>query len=226
MMMKRTLAFKDPRELTAAGFQLTSLVVGSLFTNCYILHAGPKEAMVVDPGADPDVIMEALQEEDLKVRYILVTHAHFDHVCAVKALQDSLGGETLLHAADLPLWENLPAQGAAFGMSTGPIPRVDRLVKEGDLLSLGGCDFQIIHTPGHSPGGISLLSSRMVLVGDTLFAGSIGRTDLPGGNHDQLLRSIRSKLLSLKDDIRVFPGHGEATTIGQERRSNPFLMGE
>lgn len=111
-------------------------------------------------------------------------------------------------------------------MRIGSIPRVDRLVKEGDRLSLGGCDFQIIHTPGHSPGGISLFSSRMVLVGDTLFAGSVGRTDLPGGNHDQLLYSIRSKLLSLEDDVRVFPGHGEATTIGQERRSNPFLMGE
>lgn len=115
MMMKRTLAFKDPRELTAAGFQLTSLVVGSLFTNCYILHAGPKEAMVVDPGADPDVIMEALQEEDLKVRYILVTHAHFDHVCAVKALQDSLGGRRFCTRPTCPYGRTCPPRVLPLG---------------------------------------------------------------------------------------------------------------
>ena len=224
-MVKRTFEFQDPRDPNAAGFQLTSLVVGALFTNCYILRAETKEAMVVDPGAEPEAITEALQEEGLAVRYILLTHAHFDHVCAVKALQDTLGGETLLHGADLPLLQNLPAQGAAFGMRTGPVPRVDRLAKEGDLLSLGGCDFQIIHTPGHSPGGISLLASGMVLVGDALFAGSIGRTDLPGGDQQQLLHSIRSKLFSLEDDVWVFPGHGEATRIGQERSSNPFLAG-
>ncbi|MFH0871716.1 MAG: MBL fold metallo-hydrolase [bacterium] len=204
--------------------KLTSLAVGSLLTNCYILDAGTKEALVIDPGGDVEVIVETLRKHDSELRYILATHAHFDHVGGIRQLQEALGGETLLHRADFPLLKNLAAQSAAFGLKTGPIPHIDRFVEEGDLLVLGDAHYQIVHTPGHSPGGISLIGTRMAFVGDTLFAGSIGRSDLPGGCYEDLIDSIRGKLLCLEDEASVFPGHGEATTIGQERRTNPFLL--
>jgi glyoxylase-like metal-dependent hydrolase (beta-lactamase superfamily II) len=182
---------------------------------------------VIDPGADAEAIARVLQENGLRIRHIVATHAHFDHLGAMKALQEAWGGETVLHPKDLPLLENLSLQGASFGIPVGPPPRIDRLVKEGDWLSLGSDDYriQIVHTPGHSPGGISLLAAGMAFVGDTLFAGSVGRTDLPGGSAQALLDSIRRKLLPLPDEVLVFPGHGEVTTIGQERTRNPFLNG-
>jgi len=200
-----------------------TLVVGDLFTNCYILDPEAKETLVVDPGADARSIVQALRGKGFHLRYIVATHAHFDHVCGMKELQDSLGGETLLHRADLPLLESLPAQGAAFGVRTGPIPRIDRFLEEGDQLPLGKGHFRVLHTPGHSPGGISLIGHGMAFVGDALFAGSIGRTDLPGSSYETLLDSIHRKLLTLKENTRIFPGHGEATTIGAEMRTNPFL---
>ena len=201
-----------------------TLVVGDLFTNCYILDPEAKETLVVDPGADARSIVQALRGKGFHLRYIVATHAHFDHVCGMKELQDSLGGETLLHRADLPLLESLPAQGAAFGVRTGPIPRIDRFLEEGDQLPLGKGHFRVLHTPGHSPGGISLIGHGMAFVGDALFAGSIGRTDLPGSSHEMLLESIRRKLLTLEENTLVFPGHGETSTIGWERRTNPFLI--
>jgi hydroxyacylglutathione hydrolase len=200
-----------------------TLVVGDLFTNCYILDPETKEALVVDPGGDPRGIVQALREKGFHLRYIVATHAHFDHVCGMKELQDTLGGETLLHRADLPLLESLPAQGAAFGVRTGPIPRIDRFLEDGDQLPLGKGHFRVLHTPGHSPGGISLIGHGMAFVGDALFAGSIGRTDLPGSSYETLLDSIHRKLLTLKKNTLIFPGHGEASTIGAEMRTNPFL---
>jgi glyoxylase-like metal-dependent hydrolase (beta-lactamase superfamily II) len=200
-----------------------TLVVGDLFTNCYILDPEAKEALVVDPGADARSIVQALRGKGFHLRYIVATHAHFDHVCGMKELQDTLGGETLLHRADLPLLESLPAQGAAFGVRTGPIPRIDRFLEEGDQLPLGKGHFRVLHTPGHSPGGISLIGHGMAFVGDALFAGSIGRTDLPGSSYETLLDSIHRKLLTLKENTLIFPGHGEASTIGAEMRTNPFL---
>jgi hydroxyacylglutathione hydrolase len=200
-----------------------TLVVGDLFTNCYILDPEAKEALVVDPGADARSIVQALRGKGFHLRYIVATHAHFDHICGMKELQDSLGGETLLHRADLPLLESLPAQGAAFGVRTGPIPRIDRFLEEGDQLPLGKGHFRVLHTPGHSPGGISLIGHGMAFVGDALFAGSIGRTDLPGSSYETLLDSIHRKLLTLKENTLIFPGHGEASTIGVEMRTNPFL---
>jgi hydroxyacylglutathione hydrolase len=200
-----------------------TLVVGDLFTNCYILDPEVKEALVVDPGADARSIVQALRGKGFHLRYIVATHAHFDHICGMKELQDSLGGETLLHRADLPLLESLPSQGAAFGVRTGPIPRIDRFLEEGDQLPLGKGHFRVLHTPGHSPGGISLIGHGMAFVGDALFAGSIGRTDLPGSSYETLLDSIHRKLLTLKENTLIFPGHGEASTIGVEMRTNPFL---
>ena len=200
-----------------------TLVVGDLFTNCYILDPEAKEALVVDPGADARSIVQALRGKGFHLRYIVATHAHFDHVCGMKELQDSLGGETFLHRADLPLLESLPAQGAAFGVRTGPIPRIDRFLEEGDQLPLGKGHFRVLHTPGHSPGGISLIGHGMAFVGDALFAGSIGRTDLPGSSYETLLDSIHRKLLTLTENTLIFPGHGEASTIGAEMRTNPFL---
>ncbi|MDH7499633.1 MAG: MBL fold metallo-hydrolase [candidate division NC10 bacterium] len=205
-----------------------SLAVGPLLTNCYILAGGDREALIIDPGADADQILACVQQEGLRIQYLVATHAHFDHVGAMRALQETGGGETLMHRADLPLLQNLAAQGASFGIRVGPAPRIDRFLEEGEVLPLGGGDssFRVLHTPGHSPGGISLLGEGMVFVGDTLFAASIGRTDLPGSSHPLLLRSIREKLFSLEDGVLVFPGHGEVTTIGREREGNPFLREE
>lgn len=205
-----------------------SLAVGPLFTNCYIVAGENHEALIIDPGGDADEIIESVQRQGLRIRYLVATHAHFDHVGALRALQEASEGETLMHRADLPLLQNLSAQGASFGIRVGPPPRIDRFLEEGEVLDLGdgGSPFRVLHTPGHSPGGISLLGEGMVFVGDTLFAASIGRTDLPGASHQVLLHSIREKLLSLEDQVLVFPGHGEATTIGRERRGNPFLREE
>jgi len=205
-----------------------SLAVGPLFTNCYIVAGENHEALIIDPGGDADEIIESVQRQGLRIRYLVATHAHFDHVGALRALQEASEGETLMHRADLPLLQNLSAQGASFGIRVGLLPRIDRFLEEGEVLDLGdgGSPFRVLHTPGHSPGGISLLGEGMVFVGDTLFAASIGRTDLPGASHQVLLHSIREKLLSLEDQVLVFPGHGEATTIGRERRGNPFLREE
>jgi hydroxyacylglutathione hydrolase len=208
----------------ARKMRLMSLIVGPLATNCYILTE-MTEAMVVDPGGDAEAIVKALREKSLHLRYIVATHAHFDHVSSMQEVQEAAGGETLLHRADLPLLENIRAQGAAFGIKTGPIPRIDRFLEEGDHLLLDrGTDFKVFHTPGHSPGGISLVGNGMAFVGDSLFAGSIGRTDLPGGSHETLLDSIRQKLFALEESTLVLPGHGDASTIGEERRTNPFLI--
>jgi glyoxylase-like metal-dependent hydrolase (beta-lactamase superfamily II) len=208
------------------GFWVRGLVVGPLATNCYLLSRGD-EALIIDPGADSEAIIAMAGASESRVKYILATHAHFDHVGAMKVLQEALGGECLLHAGDLPLLESLSAQAACFGMQVGLPPRIDRFVEDGDTLSLGGNvqGLKILHTPGHSPGGISILGPGFIFVGDTLFSGSIGRTDLPGGSYPMLMNSIARKILVLGDEVVVFAGHGEITSVGRERRNNPYLSG-
>lgn len=201
------------------------LVVGLLEVNCYILgDEETKEAVVIDPGGDEDEILEALRYHGFKLKYIIDTHGHFDHVDANQPVKEATGAEIAIHALDAPML--LRANEAL--MFTGKPMRpsqADILLKEGDVLSFGKYRLKVLHTPGHTPGGISLVleDSNLVYVGDTLFAGSIGRTDFPGGDFNALIQNVREKLFTLGDHYIVYPGHGPVTTIGHERKYNPFF---
>ncbi|MCD6185865.1 MAG: MBL fold metallo-hydrolase [Deltaproteobacteria bacterium] len=202
---------------------IKNLTVGPIMANCYIVGCEETgEAVVIDPGAEADIILLSLAESKLKVKYIINTHGHFDHVGANKRLKEATGADILIHPLDAPMLADLAENAAAWGLTSDNSPPPDRTVEDGDTVSFGNITFKIIHTPGHSPGGISIYSDGCVFVGDTLFAGSIGRTDFPGGSHETLIASIRNKLFVLEDDVKVYPGHMGMTTIGQERRYNPF----
>ena len=206
---------------------LIRLIVGPLQVNCFILaDEKTKEAIVVDPGDDAQDILKVIKDKGLRVRYIVNTHAHFDHVGANKAVKDATGAELLLHEADAPVLAAVAIQSRSFGMSPVSSPPPDRLLKHGDSIVAGEVSLKVLHTPGHTPGGISLLEQGFVFTGDALFAGSIGRTDFPGGDLRTLIRSIKTNLMTLPDDTKVFSGHGPASTIGDERAENPFLNRE
>jgi glyoxylase-like metal-dependent hydrolase (beta-lactamase superfamily II) len=192
--------------------------------NCFIL--GCKEtlaAAVIDPGDEADRILMYLAESKLTLKYIINTHGHFDHVGANKPLKDATDAPILIHALDAPMLNQLSASAAAWGLAADNSPPPDRMIDEGDTIAFGKITMTVIHTPGHTPGGISLRTDGHVFVGDTLFAGSIGRTDFPGGDFETLRASIQNKLFLLGDDFQVYTGHGPQTTIDQERRSNPFV---
>jgi len=201
--------------------------VGMLQCNCYVLgDEGTREAIVIDPGDDIDRVQEVLMQHRLTPKYLVVTHSHIDHVGGLEKLARASGAAVLMHQADLPLYQNLATQAAWLGMRPPGTIEIDQFLRDGDSLRWGGAALEVLHTPGHSPGSLSLYmpgSERRVFSGDTLFQASIGRTDLWGGSYEGILRSIESKLLILDDLTRVFPGHGPATTIGDERRVNPFL---
>jgi glyoxylase-like metal-dependent hydrolase (beta-lactamase superfamily II) len=205
--------------------------VEPFFKNGYVVGCEEtREGVVIDPGDEVDLLVDAVKRQGLKIRYILLTHAHLDHVTGVKRAKDALGVPVGLHRADNFLYEAVVQQGQMFGFRVEPQPKVD-FFYEGDAtrLAFGRFDAIVQHTPGHCPGGVCLAigrtggAKRTLFVGDTLFAGSIGRTDLPGGDTQTLLDSIRNVLFAYPDDTVVYSGHGEPTTIGQERRTNPFL---
>lgn len=203
---------------------LKALEVGPIMANCYIIGCEKtKTAAVIDPGDEADRILMQLAEEKLTLKYIINTHGHFDHVGGNHGLKEASGADVIIHQADAAMLADLGRTAGAFGLSVKDSPPADRTVDEGDTISFGDITLKVLHTPGHSPGGISLHTNGMVFVGDTLFAGSIGRTDLPGGDFQTLIASIKTKLLALGDDVKVYTGHGPATTIGQEKRVNPFL---
>lgn len=203
---------------------IKSLTVGPIMANCYILGCEETNAAaVIDPGDDVDRILESLAESGLTLQLILNTHGHFDHVGGNRKLKAATGADILIHADDAPMLAQLKAAAAAFGLASDDSPPPDRLLRDGDTVSFGRIALQVLHTPGHSPGGIALYYGDSVFVGDTLFAGSIGRTDLPGGDFDTLEQSIHRKLFALPENVTVYPGHMGITTIGQEKRSNPFV---
>jgi hydroxyacylglutathione hydrolase len=203
---------------------LESLEVGIIQANCYILgDEKTREAVVIDPGGDVPEILNVLRTRNLKLVAIVATHGHFDHVEGLASLKRATGAPIMIHDGDLPLIQGLPAQGLLFGLRVEAAPPPDRLLQEGEQVSFGGLALGVVYTPGHSRGSVSLTIDKKVFVGDLLFAGSIGRTDLQGGDYDTLLDSVRKKIFTLPDDTVVYPGHGPATTVGAEKRTNPFF---
>jgi hydroxyacylglutathione hydrolase len=202
--------------------------VGMLACNCSILgDESTGEAVVIDPGDNIERVQQILAKHSLRAKYIVATHAHIDHVGGIEKLKQATGAAVLMHKSDLPLYQNLALQAEWLGVPTPGVTDVDQFLKEGDLLHWGTQSLEVLHTPGHSPGSISLHlrgENRRILSGDTLFQGSIGRTDLWGGSMDEILRSIQNRLLIFPDQMPVFPGHGLPTTIGAERELNPFLQ--
>ena len=202
------------------------LPVGPLQCNCSIFGDEEKrEALVIDPGDDIPEIQAILKRHQLDVGRIVFTHAHFDHIGRASQLKAATGAPTFMHESEMPVWETLPQQAAWMG---GPPPEqvaIDNFIEEGDTISFGGAEFQVLFTPGHSPGSISLYipSENKIVGGDVLFQGSVGRTDLPGADHQTLLNSLKTRFLPLDDSVTVIPGHGPLTTIGRERQWNPFL---
>jgi len=201
-----------------------TLPTGPLQVNCYVIGCeATGHAAVIDPGGDADQILKLLNKHKLKAVMIINTHGHFDHIGGNRELLDATGAELLIHQDDRPLLDRAGEHAAAFGLRAEPSPAPTRELSGGETLQLGELSIRVIHTPGHSPGGICLYVEDHIIVGDTLFAGSIGRTDLPGGNHQLLISRIKEKLLPLPETTRVYPGHGPMTTIGQEKLYNPFL---
>ncbi|HHU33045.1 MAG: MBL fold metallo-hydrolase [Zhaonellaceae bacterium] len=202
-----------------------SIKVGRLATNCYILGCSETlEGAVVDPGDEADYILTIIEEENLKIKYIINTHGHSDHIGANKEVKKSTGAQILIHGADEKFLLE-PKQNLS-NYSQEPIigPAADQLLSEGYLIKIGNSiNLNVIHTPGHTPGSICLLGENFILTGDTLFAGSIGRTDLPGGSYDLIIRSIKEKLLPLPNNLLVYPGHGPSSTLQKEKETNSFL---
>ena len=207
---------------------LKMLTVGPFQENCYIVgDERSGEGAIVDPGDEAARIAMAVEETGLEIGSIIVTHAHVDHVGAVVGLVDEYSCPVLMHAEAEPMLKELPTQAMMMGMRFGRVPTVDRYVEDDEVLEVGDLGLRSLYTPGHAPGHLAFYveNEGIVLSGDALFAGSIGRVDLPGGSMEVLMRSIEERLLTLPDETLVYSGHGPRTTIGNERTSNPFLQG-
>jgi hydroxyacylglutathione hydrolase len=200
------------------------LMVGPIMTNCYVVGCDEtKKGVVIDPGDEADRILGVVKENGLTIEHIINTHGHFDHVGGNNRLKAVTGADIMIHKLDAPRLSEVGASAAAWGMRVEDSPPADRLLDDGDKISFGNIEFTVIYTPGHTEGGISLYADGNVFVGDTLFAGSVGRTDFPGGNFDVLKKSIQGRLFELADDTHVWPGHNNETSIGLEKVSNPFV---
>lgn len=203
-----------------------SLVVGPIAANCFIIgDSETMEGAIIDPGGEPEKVLRAVEETGLEIKYIIATHGHFDHNAAMKQIKDKLDAGFLLHRDDLPFVRGSKQKALEWGILIDQVPDPDGYLEDGDILKLGTLELEIIHTPGHSPGGVSIYvqSENVVFSGDTLFYGSVGRTDFDGGSMEILVRSIKEKLYTLPDSTVVYAGHGEPTTIGNEKVQNFFV---
>lgn len=207
------------------GVRVRRFVLGELETNCYLVWCPrTRQAMVVDPGGETDAVLAAIEQAELSLKVVVNTHGHVDHILGNADLLRATGADLLIGAADAPLLADAAANLSLWlGRPLTAAPP-HRLLHHGDVVELGGARFLVLATPGHTPGSITLYGEGLALTGDTLFAGGIGRTDLPGGDEGVLLASIGRELLALPDETRVLPGHGPETTIGRERLGNPFLV--
>ena len=205
---------------------IITIPVGVIEANCYLLFdRKSKNTFIIDPGGDAALIEEALKGNGLKTVYIVNTHAHFDHVSANSELKEVTGARTILHGDDVGLLAEAHEHAAIWGVNVGPQPGPDIIMEDGSTFKAGSITIEVLHTPGHTPGGVCLYykDAGVIFTGDTLFAGSIGRTDLEGGCSEDLLKSIKNRLLPLDDNVIVLPGHGPASTIGEEKELNPFV---
>jgi hydroxyacylglutathione hydrolase len=205
--------------------QIEVLTVGMFAMNCYlIIDTNTSEAIFIDPGDEAERLIKKVEEKNVDVKFIVNTHCHIDHIAEVHKIQEHFKIPFYIHKDEVPLLNKLPEQATMFGLEIPKIPKVTDYFAEGNQIKFGKITGKVVHTPGHSPGGISIIFDNHVFVGDSLFMDSIGRTDLYMANYEQLLVSIKTKLLNLKDSTEVFPGHGPSTTIGREKRYNPFLQ--
>ena len=204
---------------------LKKLILGQLATNCYIAGcASSREGIIIDPAGDAREILKSVKELGLEIKALVLTHGHPDHIAALKKVKEATGAEIAIHTDDAEFLQH-QYLGFAFGLFYDTPPPPDRLLKEGNKIDVGELRFQVIHTPGHSPGSICLFGHGVLFSGDTLFNYGIGRYDLPGGDYNQLMNSLQTRLMALPDETIVYPGHGPETTIGDERQGNPFLHG-
>jgi len=202
------------------------VAVGPLQVNCFILGCeATREGVVVDPGADPEKILAVVNRLGLTVRQVINTHGHFDHIGGNRRVLEATGAELLIHGGDVPFLSRAAEVAAGMGLTTDNSPLPARLLEDGLRITFGGYGMTVLHTPGHTPGGCCLYieSEDKIITGDTLFADGVGRTDFPGSSHEALIDSIRTKLMTLPDEITAFPGHGPSTTIGHEKRHNPYI---
>ena len=202
------------------------LVVGPFAANCYVVgSSATKQGMIIDPGAEAETILTTVQQMGLSVSLIVITHAHIDHVGALREVQEKTSAQFAIHEAEKGFLFTAPMR-MLTSLGISPVkspPRPDRILKDGDGIDIGDLHFEVLHTPGHSSGGICLSGHGVVFSGDTLFNLGVGRTDFPGMSHERLMKSIYDKLMVLPDETVVYPGHGPPTTISDERRGNPFL---
>lgn len=201
-----------------------TIIVGPIEVNCYIVSCKKtNKAAVIDPGDNADDILKIIRSRSLNLQYILLTHGHFDHLGGVAPIKAATNASVLMNSGDKVLVEAAPAQAELFGLPTPAEFDVDRYVDDSDSIEIGALKATVLATPGHSPGSICYLFDNAAFVGDTLFYGGVGRTDLEGGSFEQLVHSIKTKLFNLPDDIKVYCGHGPTTTIGREKKYNPFI---
>ncbi|MDH4223651.1 MAG: MBL fold metallo-hydrolase [candidate division Zixibacteria bacterium] len=201
-----------------------NLVVGELETNCYILGDDETlEGMVIDPGGEIDLIEKAIKQSNLRIKYIVLTHGHGDHIAVLAELKSKTGAQILIHHLDAEMLSEPEKNLSAFSYNPVFAPKGDRLLEDRDKIKIGNVELEVLHTPGHTEGSISLVTGKIIFTGDLIFYNSVGRTDLPGGSLQKLLRSIQEKILDKEDDMVIYPGHGPSTTVGEEKSNNPFI---
>ena len=203
---------------------LKTITVGPLGVNCYLIGCEKTNAgAVIDPGDDAPIILNAIKQNNLHIKYILLTHGHVDHLAQLARIKTETNAQFLMHQEDAFLLKGLFAQALMFGLPNPGNPKPDRFVTDSEEIVLGKLKIKVLHTPGHSPGSITFHVEDKLFVGDLIFAGSIGRTDLPKGDYQTLIRSVETKIFTLPDETVIYPGHGPETTVGQEKATNPFF---